>query len=125
MKTSYKKAIIHVVSIAIIVTIIGIYVYTSYFHYYEGRNNKQNEAAKRIYDVTSYLIKTADLPDNDLVLSSNKKMSVDVLKPDFYRSLQASLLAYDIDLNKQVFYIEIRDGKYTRLFIRYGNIQDM
>lgn len=115
MRSSFKHMAVRIISITIIVTIIGVYVYTSYFHYYEGRNNKQNEAAKRVYDVTSSTLKNIDITYDDHVLSSNPKISVDVSECELYRSLCVSLLLYDIDLNKQVYYIEIRDGQLHKV----------
>lgn len=102
---------IRIIFIALIAALAGAFIYSSYFHYYEGRNNKQNEAAKRIYDVTNHVLSNTEVAVNSLVITRNRSIADEGSNNELYKIICESLLSYGIDLEKQVYYIEIRDGR--------------
>ena len=115
MNRIHRVTVVHILFLLLCIGLFSGYIYYSYFHYYEGRNNSQNEIARRIYDVTDAVLTEKPLKVKNIVFTTNRGITEDSSNNEVYKLICEMLLSYNIDLEKQVCYIEIRNGQVYRV----------
>lgn len=104
------KKIVICICLAFISIILVVYI--SYFKSYEGRNQKENLNASKLYHLYSSALLSTDIDkiNNDMILSSNPKLEYgNNLSSDFYNVLSKYAADNNVNINDGIYYIEIRD----------------